>query len=199
MLRIFLVFAIFLPSIALGDITPKTSENLQTAFNVETNAQSRYDAFAKKADAEGFGKAASLFRAAARSAKIQAANHAKAIKKLGAVPQAQIETPVVQSTRENIETTIKNDNYHSETMYPEFWNRARSDDNSEAMRTFTFALSAEREQARLFADALKTLDNRKGEGETYLVCTTCGYVTKKLNGKSCPSCNGPKEGYETVK
>jgi rubrerythrin len=202
MIRTILVFAISLLltiAQAVADITPKTSENLQSAFNIERNAQSRFEAFAKKADEEGFAKAASLFRAAARSAEIQAANHAKVIKKLGAVPQAQIETPVVKSTRENIESGIKADKHQSETMYPEFWNRARSDDDSAAMRTFTFALSAEREQARLFADALNTLDSTKGQGETYFVCTTCGYVTKKLNSKSCPSCKGPENGYETVK
>jgi rubrerythrin len=200
MLRIFLALAMVLPaSIALADITSQTSDNLQTAFNIERNAQSRYEAFAKKADEEGLRNAASLFRAAARSAEIQAANHAKVIKKLGAVPQAQIETPVVKSTRENIEASIKDNNYQSDTMYPDFWNRARSDDDSEAMRTFTFALSAEREQARLFADALKSLKSNKSEDNAYLVCTTCGYVTKKAHSGPCPSCNGPKEGYETVK
>jgi rubrerythrin len=201
MLRIILVVALSLPltiAQAVADITPKTSENLQSAFNLESNAKSRYDAFAKKADEEGFGKAASLFRAAARSAEILAANHAKAIKKLGTVPQIQLETPMVKSTRENIEISIKDQNYQSETMYPEFWNQARSDDDSEAMRTFTFALSAEREQARLFAEALNAPDGMKAQGETYFVCTTCGYVTKQVNSK-CPSCNGPKDGYETVK
>lgn len=45
----------------------KALENLQTAFNGESNANAKYLAFAKKADDEGYTKVGSLFRAAARA------------------------------------------------------------------------------------------------------------------------------------
>ena len=51
-----------------------TLDNLQAAFNGESNANARYLAFAKKADEEGYGQVASLFRAAARAEEIHAAN-----------------------------------------------------------------------------------------------------------------------------
>src|SRR5512140_902870 len=65
-----------------------TLDNLQAAFNGESNANARYLAFAKKADAEGYGTAASPFRAAARAEPVHFERHAKAIKELGAVPAA---------------------------------------------------------------------------------------------------------------
>ena len=41
-----------------------TLDNLQAAYNGESNASAKYAAFAKKADEEGYGQVASLFRAA---------------------------------------------------------------------------------------------------------------------------------------
>ena len=43
----------------------KTLANLQSAYNGESNAHVKYLEFAKQADVEGYGKVASLFRAAA--------------------------------------------------------------------------------------------------------------------------------------
>lgn len=203
MLRTILGIAISLtltlaPSSAT-DISSKTLDNLQTAFNRESNAHVRYLAFAKRADEEGYGKVASLFRAAARSEEIHAGNQAQVIKKLGAVPSAKIETAVVKPTKENLEAAVKEEIYERDTMYPKFWNRARADTDTDAMRTFTYALSSEAEHVRLFSEALKNLASMKGEGETYYVCTTCGYTTKQLNFHSCPKCNMPKDSYEEVK
>ena len=64
----------------------KTVENLQTAFDGESNANAKYLAFAKKADEEGYLMVASLFRAAARAEEIHKNNHADVIKKMGAEP-----------------------------------------------------------------------------------------------------------------
>src|SRR3974390_2910976 len=84
-----------------------TLENMQAAYNGESNAHARYLAFAKQADSEGYGQVASLFRAAARAENIHATNHAAVIQVLGAVPQARVEDPIVKSTSENLEAAIK--------------------------------------------------------------------------------------------
>ena len=59
-----------------------TLDNLQAAFNGESNAHARYLAFAQKADAEGYGRVASLFRATARAEQVHFERHAKLIKEL---------------------------------------------------------------------------------------------------------------------
>lgn len=178
--------------------TSKVLENLQTAFNGESNAHARYVEFANKADQEGYGQVASLFRAAARAEEIHAANHAAVIRKLGGAPQAKIEKPVVKSTRENLEAAIQGETYERDVMYPEFLKQARAERNTDAIQTFNYAKSAEAEHARLYTDAHARLDQLKGKGGSYYVCTVCGFTTTKLDFAKCPSCFNPKEKYVVV-
>ena len=68
----------------------KTLQNLQAAYNGESNAHARYLAFAEQADREGYPQVAVLFRAAARAEEIHLTNHAAVIRQLGATPKANI-------------------------------------------------------------------------------------------------------------
>ena len=68
-------------------------KNLNVALNGERNAQAKYTAFAQKADQEGYGAVASLFRAAAAAEEIHGNNHEKALRKLGGTPDVKMETP----------------------------------------------------------------------------------------------------------
>src|SRR5579863_3519741 len=85
----------------------KTLENLQAAYNGETNAHFRYLSFARGADEEGFAPVASLFRAAAQSEEIHAKNHAEVIRELGAEPKADVAAVVIRSTFENLKEAIQ--------------------------------------------------------------------------------------------
>src|SRR5260370_5219664 len=111
----------------IASASTTTLENMQAAFNGESNAHIRYLAFAKHADNEGYGEVASLFRAAARAEEIHARNHAVVIKEMGAVPQAKIDSPEMKSTRENLEAAIKGESYERDTMYPAFLKQAVTD------------------------------------------------------------------------
>lgn len=175
-----------------------TLENLQAAFNGESNAHARYLAFAQQADKEGYGKAASLFRAAAKAEEIHARNHAEVIKKLGGTPEAKIETPQVKSTKENLAAAIKGESYERDVMYPAFLKVARADRNRDAIQTFNYAKTAEAEHAKLYAEALDNLPQMKGAGQEYYVCTVCGYTTTKMDFAKCPSCFSPKHKYDKV-
>lgn len=177
----------------------RTIDNLQAAFNGESNARARYLAFAEKADQETYGEVASLFRAAAKAEEIHAANHAAVIKKMGGTPQAKVETPVVKSTKENLEAAIKGESYERDTMYPEFLKQARAERNRDAVQTFNYAKAAEGEHAKLYTEALNNLAELKGsKAKDYFVCTVCGYTAAKLNFAKCPSCFNSKEKYEKV-
>lgn len=178
---------------------PSTLENLQTAFNGESNAHARYVAFAQRADAEGYGEVASLFRAAARAEAVHAANHAVVIKEMGADPKSQITTADVKSTRENLQTAIRGESYERDTMYPDFLKQARADHNSSAVRTFNLAKTAETEHAKLYTAALKHLDNLKSTQSTsYYVCPVCGFTVRVVDFSECPSCFTPQERFEKV-
>jgi len=188
---------IVLPNGAIA--ATKTLDNLQAGFNGESNAHARYLAFAEKADQEGYGEVASLFRAAAKAEEVHAANHAAVIKKLGGTPQAKIETPVVKSTQENLEAAIKGESYERDTMYPEFLKQARAEGNRDAVQTFNYAKTAEAEHAKLYSEALNNLPNLKGsQAKDYFVCTVCGYTTSKVDFSKCPSCFTHNDKYEKV-
>jgi rubrerythrin len=176
-----------------------TLENMQSAYNGESNAHARYLAFAKQADSEGYGEVASLFRAAARAEKIHATNHAAVIQELGTTPLAKIEEPIVKSTRENLEAAIKGETYERDTMYPDFLKQARSDRKTAALRSLNLAKTAEAEHARLYASALANLDRLKGTKEiAYYVCPTCGFTVRETNFAKCPSCFTAKQTFEKV-
>lgn len=106
--------------------TSTVLDNLQTAFNGESNAHARYLEFAAKADQEGYGSVASLFRAAARAEEIHAANHAVVIRRMGGTPQANIEKPAVKSTAENLAVAIQGETYERDVLYPDFLKQARA-------------------------------------------------------------------------
>ena len=172
---------------------------MQKAFNGERNAHARYLAFAEKAESEGYGEVASLFRAAARAENIHATNHAAVIQELGAVPQTHVEEPVVKSTRENLEAAVKGETYERDTMYPEFLNQARADRNSPAVRSLNLAKTAEAEHAKLYEAALANLEQLRGTKQvTFFVCPVCGFTSREANFPKCPSCFTPKEGFERV-
>ena len=175
-----------------------TLQNLQTAFNGESNAHARYLAFAQKADKEGYFQIASLFRAAARAEEIHAENHADEIKALGGAPQAKIETPVVKSTKENLEAAIKGETYERDVMYPEFYKQARAAGIAGAVQTISYASAAEAEHAKLFTTALNNIETMRAKGMTYYVCTICGYTTTNLDFAKCHTCYSPKDKYVAV-
>lgn len=176
-----------------------TLENMQAAFNGESNAHLRYLAFAQRAESEGYGEVASLFRATARAEEIHAANHAEVIKEMGATPQAHIDTLTVQSTRENLETALKGETWERDTMYPGFEKQAQDDGNARALRSLNYARAAEAEHARLFTEALTNLANLKGTTHTvFYVCPTCGFTTRDASFIKCPTCFTAKGAFELV-
>ena len=197
--RSLVALALPLAILAVPWSSATTSENMQAAYNGESNAHARYLAFANHADSEGYGEVASLFRAAARAEKIHATNHAAVIQELGAVPQARVESPVVKSTSENLKAAIKGETYERDTMYPDFLRQARSDRNSRAVRSLNLAKTAEAEHAKLYAAALANLERLKGTKEAaYYVCPVCGFTVRETDFAKCPSCFTPKEEFEKV-
>ncbi|MFZ2655162.1 MAG: ferritin family protein [Victivallales bacterium] len=176
-----------------------TLDNLQAAFNGESNAKARYEAFAVKADEEGYKSVAALFRAAAKSEGIHAVKHGEMIKKMGAEPKAAIEKADVKSTKENLEASIKGETYEKDSMYPSFIKQAEADKNAGAAMTFKGAMAAEIEHAKLYSQALKELDSWKAGGKVFLVCTVCGYTTMDQGLKQCPVCSAPRAKFDAVK
>lgn len=182
-----------------------TLENLQAAFQGESGASARYAAFAKKADEEGYGKVASLFRAAAKAESIHAAGHGAVIKKLGGKPgevngkQFELQPPEVKSTRENLEAAIKGETYEFKSMYPAFVAKARAEKNTAAIRTLNRARQVETGHAKLYKEALDNLAAWKAPNQNFYVCKVCGNTVALVDFAKCPVCDVSKDEYVAVK
>jgi len=198
------VFAVgFLTCFACSSYAAEAKEgatlaNLQKAYDGESNAHARYLAFAKKADEEGYGQVASLFRAAAKAEEIHFNAHAVVIKKLGGVPKADVKSPDVKSTKENLEAAVKGESYERDTMYPEFIQAAQKENVSAAVETFSNAKAAEGVHAKLYQDALANLDSWKGGKKDFFVCPECGNTVVALTFEKCPVCATPKGKFVKV-
>ena len=182
---------------AQASVSPQTLDNLNTAYQGESNAAHRYEAFAKKADTEGFAYAARLFRAAAKAEAIHRDTHQNVILELaGKVKSFKLDEVKAGPTAENLQASIKGEGYERDKMYPEFLTQARMDGAKPALRTFLYAQKAEAEHAKLYQDALDNLG--KNADLPLYVCKVCGYTVTKLPANNCGSCREPVSNYERI-
>jgi len=153
----------------------KTMKDLMEAFAGESQANRKYTAFAKKAEAEGKLNAAKLFRAAADAETLHALKHLEVAGKIG-------------STAENLKAGVEGETYEYKDMYPEFLKDAEAEGNKAAIMAFTFAMKAEEVHARLYQEALENIDQT--EEVFYYLCPVCGNIEKSIPEK-CSICGVP--------
>ncbi|MEI8312319.1 MAG: rubrerythrin family protein [Verrucomicrobiota bacterium] len=189
--------AALLPVSGASGVPAQTIKNLNTAFQGESNASNRYAAFAKKAEAEGLGQVAKLFRAASASEAIHRDTHKAAIIKLGGtVDSFKLDEVVPGTTAENLKAAIKGESYERDTMYPEFLAAAKAEDAKPAIRAFQFAAAAEKEHAKLYQLALDQLG--KNPPQDYYVCQVCGMTLTALPAKKCPVCHNGLDEFKKI-
>lgn len=165
-----------------------TRTNLQLAFDQEMNGKERYLAEAKRADREGHREVARLFRACARAEEAHAQRHVEAIAAAGGYEaRTTVQRFEVGSTAENLAGSIARERHEIEQFYPPLIERARADGFTAAVRSMTFALSAEREHLALLGAALERL-GRADAPQRFHVCPTCGKTVAKLGFAKCPNC-----------
>ena len=151
-----------------------TMDNLKDAFAGESQANRKYLAFAKKADEEGFGQAAKLFRAAAAAETVHAHNH---LKVMGGI----------NSTKENIQEAIEGETHEYTKMYPEMIMEAEKEGNSKAVRSFDLANKVESIHASMYQKALDNLGNNESVVD-YYVCQVCGNTVESSVPDKCRVC-----------
>jgi rubrerythrin len=188
------VFVLAGPAVAAPS---KTLDNLQAAFNGESNANAKYLEFAKKADQEGYAGAASLFRAAAKAEEFHARNHGDVIKKMGATPKAEIKLPAIKTTAENLKAAIEGETYERDKMYPEFIAEAKAAGEKDAVKSFNFAVTAEGQHAKFYAEAAANLTAWKA-AKKFAVCPVCGNTVTVVDFSKCPVCFTPGEKFVPV-
>jgi len=188
------VFAVGGPAIGADNAVAKTLKNLIAAYNAGVDAHQRYLAYATKADSEGYGKAASLFRAAARGEEIGMNRNADLIRKMGGEPINNVATPDVASTHDNLMAASQNGAGHlNDVPWQTFIREAKAEHDVDAAKSFSTSEAAEAEQYKLFTGALATLPRMKGDKRDYYVCSSNGFAAAKPIPRKC---SGSK--YETI-
>ncbi|NJD60877.1 MAG: rubrerythrin [Anaerolineales bacterium] len=164
----------------------KTTDDLQAAFAGESQANRKYLAFAKKADAEGQPQVAKLFRAAAAAETVHAHSHLRALDGVG-------------STADNLKAAIAGENYEWVTMYPEFIQDAEAESAKRALTSFKFAFEVEKLHEQLYQKALNALEGEKPLPEVdYYVCPICGFTHEGPLDGICPICKTPASKFEKI-
>ena len=154
-----------------------STKNLEAAFAGESQANRKYLAFAKKADADRFPQVAKLFRAAAEAETVHAHAHLRA---LGGV----------KDTAENLRAAIEGEHHEFVTMYPEFLKTARDEGNKPAEFSFKFALAVEGIHHGLYEAALKAVEGGADlPARAVYVCPVCGNTVYDEVPEKCPICS----------
>jgi len=174
-------------------------DNLIKAYDSESAARAQCVAFAQKADEEGYAKAASLFRASARSLEVRLQHFKRVISKMGGVPKADIPKVEARSTRENLELAMKEEADRNGALYPAFVKQAKEEGAKGAVKTFNGAMRIGTGRSALYGDALKRLEEMKGDAAEYYVCPVCGYLTDSGLFKKCPVCWTPRSKFEAIR
>jgi len=174
-------------AVPVPPVVGDTKTNLQKAFADEMNAKERYANYAKQADREGYAAAAQLFRACAQAEQIHADRHVHAIAVAGGEARVLLDRVYSGTTAENLQAAIQSEDYEVKEFYPALLERAREDLEPDAVRSLTFALSAERDHERLLTAALANLELRPRAYPLY-VCSYCGKTVETLDFKKCPNC-----------
>lgn len=163
-----------------------TEDNLKEAFAGESQANRRYLAFAKKADAEGKPGIARLFRAAAEAETVHAHAH---LRVLGGV----------KSTAENLKAAVEGESYEFKTMYPDFAKEAKAEGNNAALASIQNAMAVEHVHFGLFNEAAQALEAGNDlPDEPMFVCSVCGNTVAGSAPDSCPICGATKDKFIPV-
>lgn len=131
---------------------------LEIAYGRECDARAQYLAYAQRAELEGFGPIAGLFRAVARAESVHAVNHEIVIAQLGGRAAWRPTPFIVRSTRENLRASVVTELGERAQVYPRFAEFARAECLYEALATMNYAGCAEATHARLFSMALAALE-----------------------------------------
>ena len=164
-----------------------TIDNLKAAFAGESQANRKYLAFAKKADAEGFKQVAKLVRAAAEAETVHALAHFRV---MGGA----------KSTVENLQAAIEGEGYEFQKMYPEFLKEAIAEGSKAAEISFKNANAVEEIHFGLYSKALSSIKGGKDlDVKQIWVCSVCGNTVEGNCPDQCPVCKASKEKFSEIK
>ena len=153
---------------------------LYQAYTGEAKAALRLKVYAEKAEQEGYGQIAKLFRVIAFSEEIHGTRALRVLKE-------------IKSTEENLAASFESETAVAEVAYDQFIRQAEAEGNRAAVLHFSQSRDVEETHAKLYKEAMSHLME---ERETnYYVCRVCGYVSDGTLPDDCPVCGAAQEQF----
>ncbi len=160
-----------------------TKANLEAAFAGESQAHMKYLIFADVAEKAGFPEAARLFRAIAHAERVHATNH---LKQLG----------LIGKTNENLVAAFSGEQFEVAEMYPAFSAVAKLQEEKGSIRSFHYAIEAEKIHDVMFKKAHESiLAGNDIEAAHVYICPICGHTHIGEAPDKCPICGAVKSKY----
>ena len=180
-------------------MNPMTADNLKSAFGGESMAHTRYLIWGEAAKKEGFPNVHNLFNAVSYAERVHAGNHFRELK--NEVGDASVTAGAgfgLTNTSENLQGAINGENYEVSQMYPAFIAVADVQSEKGSIRSFQFALEAEKTHAALFTAAKEAVDKGNDYDESVVhVCDICGYTLVGELVDDCPICKARTSMFTT--
>lgn len=169
-----------------------TADFLRSAYGGESMAHMRYLVWGEHAAKNGFPCIGRLYEAIAHAERVHASNHFKVLKDAtgGFKVDAGGEFGL-QDVAQNLVWAIEGEKGEVEQMYPVYMHTAEFQGEKDAVRSFHYALEAEKIHVDMFSQAreyaLKKQDMPIGSDKIY-ICPVCGFTHIGEHDDPCPVC-----------
>ncbi|MDR2730879.1 MAG: rubrerythrin family protein [Treponema sp.] len=163
----------------------KTEQNLMDAFAGESQAYTKYQYFASKAEKEGYQQIGAIFRETALNEK----EHAKIWFKY-------LHGEGVPSTTENLKAATDGENFEWTDMYDKFAKTAKEEGFDKIAALFEMVGKVEKEHEERYRKLLGNIEKQivfSRDGDCVWQCSNCGHIcVGKKAPEICPVCSHPQ-------
>ena len=167
----------------------KTEQNLMTAFAGESQAHTKYQYYASKAEKEGFVQIGAFFRETSLNEK----EHAKIWFKL-------LHDKNVPDTKTNLADAANGENYEWTDMYAGFAKTAREEGFNDIAILFEAVGQIEKEHEERYRKLLANIEAGKvfsSDTDKSWHCGNCGHIAVGKNSPElCPVCKHSKAYFQ---
>ncbi|WP_416176400.1 rubrerythrin family protein [Clostridium sp.] len=174
-----------------------TADFLRSAYGGESMAHMRYLIWGEEAAKEGYHNIGRLFKAISYAEWVHAKNHFNVLKdQAGDSSVTAGGVFGMANVVNNLQGAFDGEMHEINQMYPVYLETAKLQGEEDAKRSFSFALSAEKEHAKLFKKAQDSAKQGKDlEGTKIYVCSVCGFTVEGEAPEKCPICGVPKDKF----
>ncbi len=180
----------------------RTARNLLISFSAESQARTRYNFFARRAESDGYMQIAKIFDETAE----QEYEHALRFFKFFNGGELEITWPfptgVIRDTHANLLSAADLEHYVHDTMYKEFAEIAFEEGYQRAADTFDAISVAEKQHEKLYRQLAANLAQGRTfarSGECVWRCLSCGFLhTGTSAPEKCPACVKPTGYFELL-